>query len=107
MDIDFGGILADDMGLGKTVQLISLLLDYKQNAKVELPSIVITPSSLALNWKSEIEKFAKNLNVLVIRGSSEEREKQIKDIPNYDLVITSYDLLKRDMEVYKRENILF
>ena len=102
-----GGILADDMGLGKTVQLISLLLDYIENAKVKLPSIVITPSSLALNWKSEIEKFADSLKVLVIRGNSEEREKQIKSIPKYDLVITSYDLLKRDMEVYKREDILF
>lgn len=106
-DYRLGGILADDMGLGKTVQLISLLLDYKANAKVKLPSIVITPSSLALNWKSEIEKFAKDIKVLVIRGTSEEREKQIKQIPNYDLVITSYDLLKRDMEVYKREDILF
>ncbi len=102
-----GGILADDMGLGKTVQLISLLLDYKENAKVKLPSIVITPSSLALNWKSEIEKFAKDIKVLVIRGTSEEREKQIKQIPEFDLVITSYDLLKRDMEVYKKEDILF
>ncbi len=102
-----GGILADDMGLGKTVQLISLLLDYIQNAKVKLPSIVITPSSLALNWKSEIEKFANSIKVLVIRGNSEEREKQIQSIPKYDLVITSYDLLKRDMEIYKKENILF
>ncbi len=106
-DYKFGGILADDMGLGKTVQLISVLLDYKEHAKVKLPSIVVTPSSLALNWKSEIEKFAKNIKVLVIRGNSEEREKQIKSIPNYDLVITSYDLLKRDMDVYKQENILF
>ena len=102
-----GGILADDMGLGKTVQLISLLLDYIQNAKVKLPSIVITPSSLALNWKSEIEKFANSIKVLVIRGNSEEREKQIQSIPKYDLVITSYDLLKRDMEIYKKENVLF
>lgn len=106
-DYRLGGILADDMGLGKTVQLISLLLDYKENSKAKLPSIVITPSSLALNWKSEIEKFAKDIKVLVIRGNSEERAKQIKQIPNYDLVITSYDLLKRDMEVYKKENILF
>ena len=106
-DYRLGGILADDMGLGKTVQLISLLLDYKANAKVKLPSIVITPSSLALNWKSEIEKFAKDIKVLVIRGTSEEREKQIKQIPEFDLVITSYDLLKRDMEVYRREDILF
>lgn len=58
-DYRLGGILADDMGLGKTVQLISLLLDYKENAKVKLPSIVITPSSLALNWKSEIENLQK------------------------------------------------
>ena len=102
-----GGILADDMGLGKTVQLISLLLDYKENTKNPLPSIVITPSSLALNWKSEVEKFANNIKVLVISGNSEQREKQIKSIPKYDLVITSYDLLKRDMDVYKEADILF
>ena len=50
----FGGILADDMGLGKTIQIISILLDYKQNTEDAKTSIVVSPSSLSLNWKNEI-----------------------------------------------------
>ena len=102
-----GGILADDMGLGKTVQILALLLDYKENEKHPLPSIVITPSSLALNWKSEIEKFTDGMKILVMGGSLEERKKKIDSINNYDLVITSYDLLKRDIEYYKEKNYIF
>ena len=95
-----GGILADDMGLGKTVQVLALLLDYIESNQERLPSIVISPSSLALNWKSEIEKFTSNIKVLVIGGTAENRRMQIESIPKYDLVITSYDLLKRDIEIY-------
>lgn len=102
-----GGILADDMGLGKTVQILALLLDYKENENHPLPSIVITPSSLALNWKSEIEKFTDGMKVLVMGGTLEERKKKIDNINNYDLIITSYDLLKRDIEYYKEKNYIF
>lgn len=97
----FGGILADDMGLGKTIQIIALLLDYIKDNKDRKASIVVSPSSLALNWKNEIEKFAPNLKIKVIRGVAEERKRIISNINNYDLIITSYDLLKRDIEVYQ------
>lgn len=103
----FGGILADDMGLGKTIQIISILLSYKQNVKNSKTSIVISPSSLSLNWKNEIEKFAPSLNIKVIRGSSFERKKIIREIEKYDLIITSYDLLKRDIDDYKQKNYSF
>ena len=96
----FGGILADDMGLGKTIQIISILLDYKKNSEEKKASIVISPSSLSLNWKNEIEKFAPSLKIQVIRGTAEERKKLIQNIDEYDLVITSYDLLKRDIDIY-------
>lgn len=102
-----GGILADDMGLGKTVQVLALLLDYKENENHPLPSIVITPSSLALNWKSEIEKFTDGMKVLVMGGTLEDRRKKIDNINNYDLIITSYDLLKRDIEYYEEKNYIF
>lgn len=102
-----GGILADDMGLGKTVQILALLLEYKENENHPLPSIVITPSSLALNWKSEIEKFTNGMKVLVMGGTLEERRKKIDVINNYDLIITSYDLLKRDIEYYEEKNYIF
>lgn len=103
----FGGILADDMGLGKTIQIISILLDCKRNEDENRTSIVVAPSSLALNWKNEVEKFAPQLKVKVIRGSMNERKNLIENIERYDLVITSYDLLKRDIEMYKEKKYKF
>ncbi len=103
----FGGILADDMGLGKTIQIISILLDYKENNKERKTSIVVSPSSLSLNWKNEIEKFASDLKVQVVRGTATERKKIIENVENWDLIITSYDLLKRDIEIYKERNYNF
>ena len=103
----FGGILADDMGLGKTIQIISILLDYKQNSDEHRASIVVSPSSLSLNWKNEIEKFAPSLNIKVVRGTVRERKEIIQNIDKYDLIITSYDLLKRDIDTYKEKNYSF
>lgn len=103
----FGGILADDMGLGKTIQIISILLDYKQNCDEHRASIVVSPSSLSLNWKNEIEKFAPSLNIKVVRGTMTERKEIIQNIDKYDLVITSYDLLKRDIDIYKEKKYNF
>lgn len=116
----FGGILADDMGLGKTIQILSVILDYVNNYSLQgeiiegqeslnkkKPSLVIAPSSLTLNWKNETKKFAKDLKVLVIRGNLQERKNLINQIPNFDLVITSYDLLKRDIDIYKEKDYNF
>lgn len=99
-----GGILADDMGLGKTLQVIALLLDYVENNENSNTSIVVCPSSLALNWLNEINKFAPSLKALVITGNAEERRKLIQNLDEYDVIITSYDLLKRDVEEYTKIN---
>ena len=104
---NLGGILADDMGLGKTIQVIALLQKYNEETENALPSIVIAPSSLTLNWKNEVNKFAPTLNTLVINGNLELRKEKIKNIKKYNLIITSYDLLKRDLELYEKENIVF
>ena len=96
-----GGILADDMGLGKTIQLIAVILSYIENTKNPKPSIVVCPSSLCLNWQNEIEKFAPKLTTRVITGTLEDRSKKIKSTEKYNLIITSYDLLKRDIESYE------
>ena len=106
-EFNFGGILADDMGLGKTIQILSVLLDYIKNNKDTKTSLVVCPSSLALNWYNEAKKFASELNVLVISGDAIEREKRIKDLEKYDLIITSYDLLKRDIDLYKELDYKF
>ncbi|MCI9000342.1 MAG: DEAD/DEAH box helicase [Clostridia bacterium] len=98
----FGGILADDMGLGKTLQVLSLILAYKESNKQEKqPIMVVCPSSLSLNWKAEIQKFASNIEALVISGNAKTRQEQIEQIAKVDVVITSYDLLKRDIDKYK------
>ena len=105
----FGGILADDMGLGKTIQMLSIIAGYvEENSNSEKrASIVICPSSLTLNWQNESQKFTNKLKTLVIRGNVQERKEQIKEIGKYDLVITSYDLLKRDVETYKENKYKF
>ena len=98
----FGGILADDMGLGKTLQLLTVIESYLENGEEDKKaSIVISPSSLALNWMAEAKKFTPEIKTQVISGNANERLQKIQDIKNYNLVITSYDLLKRDIEKYK------
>ena len=102
----FGGILADDMGLGKTIQILSMLINYIENTPKEKrkASIVICPSSLTLNWENEVKKFTDKIKTLVIRGSISERKDKINNVDKYDLVITSYDSLKRDIELYNKRN---
>ncbi|MFA9423303.1 MAG: SNF2 helicase associated domain-containing protein [Sedimentibacter sp.] len=99
----FGGILADDMGLGKTLQAISLLLSEKKSG--HKTSIVICPTSLVYNWQSEIEKFSPEITTLIIAGNAIQRSELIACINDYDLIFTSYDLIKRDIELY--ENLEF
>lgn len=103
----FGGILADDMGLGKTLQVLSILLEYKEREQERRTSIVICPSSLTLNWLNEAKKFVPDLKSCVIKGSAKEREQIINDLEKYDLIITSYDSLKRDINIYKERNYNF
>ena len=105
----FGGILADDMGLGKTIQILSVIMSYvdKVPENERKTSIVISPSSLTLNWQSEANKFANKLKTLVIQGTANERKEKIKNLENYDLIITSYDLLKRDIELYEEKDYCF
>ena len=100
-----GGILADDMGLGKTIQILTIITSYVQSTPKEdrRPSIVIAPSSLTLNWKNEVNKFAKEITVLVINGNVEERKEKISNILDYDLIIRAYDSLKRDIEEENNE----
>ena len=102
----FGGILADDMGLGKTIQMLSVIVDYAKN-KDRKPSLVVSPSSLTLNWQNEVKKFTNKLKTVVIRGTLQERKYLIDNIKDYDLVITSYDLLKRDIDIYKEKDYQF
>ncbi|MDY5021883.1 MAG: SNF2 helicase associated domain-containing protein [Blautia sp.] len=95
----FGGILADDMGLGKTLQVIAVILAAKEEGK-EGTALVVTPASLVYNWDAEFEKFAPQLKVCLVTGNQEERQKKIEAYKEADVLVTSYDLLKRDIALY-------
>ena len=98
----FGGILADDMGLGKTLQTIAVLLAAKEEAKEEVPvSLIVAPASLVFNWGEEIKRFAPALKVALIAGTQSERQNILEQYREYDVLVTSYDLLKRDIPLYE------
>lgn len=101
----FGGILADDMGLGKTLQVISLLLaeqsDERAGERERRRSLIVCPASLVYNWQKEIERFAPELCTVIVTGTANERKEIIKRSGDGAVLITSYDLLKRDMESYR------
>ena len=96
--LGFGGILGDEMGLGKTIQAITLLLS-KPNSK----TIIIAPTSLIYNWNNEFKKFAPSMKIGISNGIKEEREELIKNYQNYDVILTTYNLLRRDLELYDME----
>jgi len=98
-ELGFGGILADDMGLGKTVQMIALFAAAKERG-VTLPSLVVCPTSVVLNWEREIARFAPHLKVLCIIGDAAERRRRLEMVADCDVVVTSYDILKRDVAHY-------
>ncbi|MRG86374.1 DEAD/DEAH box helicase [Salinibacillus xinjiangensis] len=98
----FGGILADDMGLGKTLQAIAFLLsEWEEHNHTNKPSLVISPASLVYNWKSEFTKFAPQLNVVVVSGNKDERQAQIEGFQEVDVMVTSYPLIRQDVESYQ------
>ena len=99
----FGGILADDMGLVKTLQVITFLWsEFQKSAPGEnRRALVITPASLVFNWMNEIERFAPGLPATVVTGDVKERKALIKNAGEREVLITSYDLLKRDLKAYQ------
>ena len=97
-----GGILADDMGLGKTVQVLSYLLAMKEGGQA-LPSLIVCPASLVLNWQEECKKFTPQLTCIAVDGDAARRAELAKQWVDADLVVTSYDLLRRDEELYKEQ----
>ena len=91
---NLGGILADEMGLGKTVQALSFLHLYRGHG----PALIVCPTSLLANWQREAERFTPDLKVLLIDGTN--RPEKIASLSEYDIALTSYGLLRRDVELY-------
>src|SRR5699024_4491589 len=102
-DYGFGGVLADDMGLGKTVQSIafihSKLTEIRKN---DQQIVVICPSAVLYHWKNEFERFSPSASVQIIEGSKEKRRKLLAHIRKFDIIITSYTMIRSDIDWYKK-----
>lgn len=94
----FGGILADDMGLGKTLQVIAFLLTERKK------TLIVCPASLVYNWQSEIQRFAPSLQPVMVTGDALHRKELVDNSLDTDILITSYDLLKRDILNYEQQH---
>eukprot|EP00917_Polyrhabdina_sp_WS-2016_P029730 GHVP01063374.1.p1 GENE.GHVP01063374.1~~GHVP01063374.1.p1 ORF type:complete len:722 (-),score=154.40 GHVP01063374.1:1743-3908(-) len=95
-----GGILADEMGMGKTIQTIALILKQKSSGSFSGPTLVVTPVAALLQWKSEIEKFAKDSITVLIYHGSLRSSLNCEILESHDVVLTTYASLEHD---YRRE----
>jgi hypothetical protein len=100
---EFGlhGILADDMGLGKTIQTLTHILIEKESGRMTHPCLIVAPTSVLRNWINESIKFTPTLSLLLMHGQS--RKSDFKHLKQYDLVVTSYPLLVRDVDVMQAQ----
>ena len=96
-----GGILADDMGLGKTLQTLLWVAWLKASERQSKPALVICPASVLHNWLREANRFTPALKVLVLESGAA-RHNLRKQIPEHDLIVTNYALLRRDLEALQR-----
>lgn len=89
-----GALLADDMGLGKTVQTITMLLSRAKQG----PQLVIMPTSLIINWRDEIARFAPSLTTILLNHAGTDRAAAVKNAKPFDIVICTYGLLITEEE---------
>ncbi len=100
----FGGILADEMGLGKSLQTITYMkLQLQKNRDAKF--LIVVPTSLIYNWENEIKKFAPELSYLIVNDKKNERVERLHKLDNVQIIITTYGLLRQDIELY--ENLSF
>jgi superfamily II DNA or RNA helicase len=93
------GILADEMGLGKTLQTLAYLKARKEAGQAKGPYLVVCPTSLVFNWRDEAQRFTPNLKVLSLHGAK--RSAHFDKIASHDIIVTSYALVRRDIEHHK------
>ncbi|WP_434601304.1 SWIM zinc finger family protein [Pseudomonas sp. Z4-7] len=99
--LEVGGILADDMGLGKTLQTLAHILSEKNAGRLDRPCMVVMPTSLIPNWLDEASHFTPQLKVLALYGAG--RKKHFERLADYDLILTTYALLPKDVERLKAQ----
>jgi superfamily II DNA or RNA helicase len=114
-EYQLNGILADDMGLGKTIQTLAHLLIEKQQGRLTQPVLIVAPTSVIFNWANEIEKFTPQLSYQVLHGSKRhqhfgclepvEGDKNLES--KVDIIITSYALITKDLDLYAEKNFYY
>ncbi len=105
----FGGVLADEMGLGKTIQTLAFLSMLRTSKKegAKAPALVICPKTLLSVWQQEAATYTPDARVLVVDGTPPERKAKIQQIGDYDLILSSYSLMQRDLPFYLDTKIMF
>jgi SNF2 family DNA or RNA helicase/uncharacterized Zn finger protein len=99
--LGFGSVLADDMGLGKTLQVITVLLKFKEEGRLaNSPALVVAPTTLLTNWDKEIRKFAPNLTDIIYHGSGRKPGRNFTG--GIDVVLTSYGIIRSDTDTFKK-----
>ena len=96
---NLGAFLADDMGLGKTAQTIAHIVIEHAEGRLDQPALIVVPTSLVANWVAELGKFSPHLRVMVLHGM--DRHAKRADLDTADVVITTYTVLARDIDVMK------
>ncbi|WP_108669105.1 DEAD/DEAH box helicase [Peribacillus acanthi] len=100
----YGGVLADDMGLGKSLQSITFIVSELQAIKEKKqPVLIVCPASLTYNWLNELMKFAPDIQAIVMDGSRDQRIKAQKEMEDCDVLITSYPLLRSDIQWFEQQ----
>lgn len=106
-EFELSGILADDMGLGKTLQTLAHLQLHVERAREDQedvgPCLIVAPTSVVLNWLKEAHQFTPNLTITEYYGLN----RRSVDIQAYDLVVTSYGVLRQDIELFSKANLHF
>ena len=98
--LGMGAVLADDMGLGKTVQALAWLQHLRETDPEGGPALVVCPASVAHNWAREAARFTPGLRVMVL-GSGRDRRAHMREVGQYDIVVTNYALLRRDLAQWR------
>jgi non-specific serine/threonine protein kinase len=93
----FGGCLADDMGTGKTITTLAFLQSLRERGLAKKASLLAVPRSLIFNWEREAARFTPRLRLL--NHATPARTEDVSDFDDYDLVLTTYGLLRRDVEM--------
>ncbi|GAB3987885.1 DEAD/DEAH box helicase [Spirosoma daeguense] len=101
--LGMGSLLADDMGLGKTLQVISVLLKFKQEGRFgKQKGLIVLPTTLLTNWQKEISRFAPDLQARIYHGSNRKLPEDKAD--TYDLMLTTYGIVRSDLDKLKKQN---